>query len=334
MTRRDTAPARRRWQLGRSRRGRGAIAAAALAVAGVGCGGGSETPDAAVVPEPLWWQPKLGEVKDWDIQLNMPFDLSAPRKMYVLDLWEAVPLTMLLEYGGGETVSVPPGKLAGRITELHARTPPAIVICYVQTGILEKGRPDEPKFMALPDTTRGNEVPPNLAGTPSGVFLNTSAASRAAWAPLMFKRFDLARQIGCDGIAPAHNDVSTYTNTGLTIESTDTSSWYTEIATQGHQRMLSTGMLGGEGLSSLYDDLAATFDWLLVERCAEFDTCDAARPFINLEKPVLAVEYTTSSDDPPVEQNDVICLKQGGFITEGLLKDLPLSGAVRTPCEP
>src|ERR1051325_10200690 len=94
-----------------------------------GCGGGSSKPPVdASDPGPKWWQPKIGEVKNWDIQLTAPFDVSAPRVMYDLDLWAVVPSPTMLDYGAGEPVMVPAGKLAGTIAQLHARTPSTIVI--------------------------------------------------------------------------------------------------------------------------------------------------------------------------------------------------------------
>src|SRR3954451_7072676 len=108
--------------------------AAALATALVGCGGSGpgNTTDGGTdgPPVPAWWQPKVGEVKNWDIQISSTagaVDVSAPRLMYDLDLWAVVPAPTTISYDDGTSVTVPPGALAGMIAQLHARTPSTIV---------------------------------------------------------------------------------------------------------------------------------------------------------------------------------------------------------------
>src|ERR1700759_4663614 len=106
-------------------------AAAALVIGLAGCGGGGHSnpgTDAggesgidAMLPPP-WWQPKVGEAKNWDIQLSGAIDVSTPRLMYDLDLWSLVPSQMTLDYGDGQPVTVPKGALPETITQLHALT--------------------------------------------------------------------------------------------------------------------------------------------------------------------------------------------------------------------
>lgn len=323
-------------QSGRAWRGIGRPVAAALAIGLAGCGGGGHTTQPDAMVGPTWWQPKVGEAKNWDIQLSGTIDVSTPRVMYDLDLWSLVPSKATLDYGDGAPVMVPVGAQAGTIAQLHARTPAAIVICHVETGALEMGRPDAGKF---PAAVIGGTVP----GLPMAHFLDVSAAGRAKWSSIMFKRFDLARQIGCDGVEPAHNDVAAFTGTGFTIKPEESYSWYAEVATQGHLRMLSTGMKNGDETAGQVDTSADKFDWLMTERCGEFMTCDAARPFINLGKAVFAIDYDHDSGDdstvpptPPKPQGSAgVCMQQGlAMIADGLYKDVLLTSAVRTQCEP
>lgn len=322
----------------------GSTRVAALAIGWAACGGGGgggggRPPDVDAPMGPTWWQPKLGQAKDWDIQLSAKpgdVDVSAPRLMYDLDLWALVPSPTMLDYGDGQpAVMVPAGALAGTIAQLHARTPSTVVICHVETGALEMNRPDAGKF---PAAAIGGDVP-DLA---MAKFLDLRKTSRMAWQAVMFKRFDLARQIGCDGIEPSHNDVGIYTS-GFNIPTEDTYSWYTEIAKQGHDRMLSTGMKDADLIAGAVDGGAAAFDWLMIERCGEFMTCDFARPFINLNKAVFAIDYNIDSGDPstdpptpPAPQSAAgVCLQQRmAMIDDGLYKDVALTKAVRTPCEP
>lgn len=321
-------------------------AVTALAIGLAGCGGGSKNPavdaggDAAIdaMPPPPWWQPKVGEAKNWDIQLSGTtgaVDVSTPRLMYDLDLWALVPTATTLDYGDGTPVTIPAGALAGTIAQLHARTPATIVICHVETGALETNRPDAAKF---PKAAIGGAVP----GLPLGKFLDISEVGRTKWMSIMFKRFDLAKQIGCDGVEPAHNDVASYIS-GFTIPTEESYSWYAEVAKQGHMRMLSTGMKDGDLLGGQIDMEADKFDWLMTERCGEFELCDNARPFINLQKAVFAIDYNFDSGDdsvvPPVapkpQGSALVCMRQGlSMIADGLYKDVPLTKAVRTQCEP
>jgi hypothetical protein len=268
----------------------------------------------------------VSEVKNWDIQLSGTIDVSMPRLMYDLDLWALVPAQTMIDYGDGAPVTVPAGALAGKIAELHARTPKTMVICHVETGALEMNRPDANKF---PTGVTGDPVP----GLATARFLDVSATGRAKWASIMFKRFDLARQIGCDGIEPAHNDVASYIS-GLSISSEDSYSWYAEVARQGHMRELSTGMKDGDLLGGQLDASDDKFDWLMIERCGEFQTCDAVMPFLTLHKAVFAIDYNRDVDGN-VQGSTTVCQNQRTpGIADGIFKDVALTSATWTSCSP
>src|SRR5215467_14479801 len=111
--------ARDAWQMDQRRGAAVAGAAAALAIALIGCGGGNGTTFDAGIDQPApppWWQPKVGEAKNWDIQLSTAagaIDVSTPRLMYDLDLWAVVPSPMTIRYDDGTSVMVPAGAHAG-----------------------------------------------------------------------------------------------------------------------------------------------------------------------------------------------------------------------------
>jgi hypothetical protein len=331
-------------------RGRALGFAVGAAVVLAGCGSTpSNLPDAGGPVPPVVWQPKPGDAPNWDIQLAAPFDVSAPRTMYDLDLWSLVPAQTTLDYGDGAPVTVPAGELAGTIAELHARTPPAIVICYVETGVLDLQRPD-PDAVKFPgydaDRTKipDNPDPPSPgsvigwnAGAPGLRFLDTGQAGGTNVAAIVFKRFDLAVQIGCDGIDTAHDDTGQLA-TGFTITSDDAFSWHTQIAQEGHTRKLSTGMRGIR--PELTSAGANQFDWLILERCGEQSqtdpgTCDAlARPFLNAQKDVFAIEYNVADDGTSQAAATVCQPQRDATITDGLYKNFPPSGdaTVRQEC--
>ncbi|MGE0550985.1 MAG: endo alpha-1,4 polygalactosaminidase [Kofleriaceae bacterium] len=309
-------------------------------------------------PAPLWWSPKPGEAKNWDIQVGEPFDIAESRVMYTLDLWDVVPAATTMEYGDGDPVAVPAGSLATAIAELHARMvdgKPTIVICRVSTGAIDLGEPDArkfPGFEASPPDRPDLPAPGSVIGwstfdsdgmttNPSQRYLDISATNRDMWSALVFKRLDLAKQIGCDGVAPTYNDVPPNPNVptdpgdaGFAFPIQDMTSWYASVAEQAHARELSVGMVGGYLYIGQTDELDDDFDWLMIERCGEFEFCDNARPFITSMKPVFAIDYPTDEFGDP-QSTETVCGRQGlALLNDGLIKDLALSSALRAPCVP
>lgn len=333
----------------------GALAVMAGSIGGGACGGGgNDQPDAGggpvdAPPPPPWWQPKIGTVKNWDIQLVAPIDLSTPRVMYDLDLWSVVPAATTLDYGDGAPVTVPAGTLATAIAQLHATTPPTKVVCHFDTGMLDLSLPDAPKFPGyhanpamIPD-----QAPPEpgsaigwRVGATQKRWLDLRTASRAAWTPILFKRFALAKQIGCDGIDTDGNSAGGTSDpaglTGFAITAGDSLTWFTAIATEGHKQELSTGMRDGDSLASQIDANADNFDWEIIERCGEpgFEDCGVTRPFVNEQKAVFAIDYDHDLVGDP--QTSVgVCQAQGqAMIADGIFKDFPPSAKVRTQCQP
>lgn len=331
---------------------RGSLVALVIA----GCGGGSSTPDAAppdaivdAPPPPPWWEPRPGEARDWDVQLHAPFDTAAAHTMYMLDLWALVPAPTTIDYGDNDPVAVPAGALAGTIATLHARTPPAIVTCFVETGMLDLGAPDARKFPGYEASPPNNPTAPkagsvigwSLDGEPvTDRFLDLRAAARATWGPLMTKRIELAKTIGCDAVVGDHNDTAfaggvTGNLAGFMYTLDDQNAWYREVATETHDRKMSAGMKDAAEAPNQADDLAPVFDWILIQRCAEYDDCDTARPFINLHKAVFAIDYDINQAAGTGIAPSIACPRQlAAMIADGLVKSDALDATVRTQCLP
>lgn len=317
-----------------------------LGVVGAGCDNGKmhlhpeSGPD---VPDVRWWQPKPGETRDWDMQIRAPFDVSAERSMYVLDLWSLVPSATMLDYGDGAPVTVPAGALAGKIAELHARANRPVVICHVAMGAIRLSDPDAMKFPGYAASPPDRPDPPaagSLIGystldtlEPDERFVDLRTASRATLSALMEKRLDLAKMIGCDGVEPdkVHNAQS---DPGWTISPTEQTSWFTDIAREAHERELSVGMKNGHTLAGQVDTLASRFDWMMIERCGEYQDCDQVRPFINLRHAVFAIDYTTDIDGLPQTSNGLCQEQTLAMIQDGIIKDPALSSASRQQCVP
>jgi len=293
---------------------------------------------------PPWWRPTLGMAKDWDIQLQAPYELTMRQTMYDLDLWAVTPATTI-DYGDGMPVTVPAGSQAGKIAELHARG--VKVVCYFDTGAIRLTDPDAPKFPGFSATAPDRPNPP-AAGSVIGWsatdkeldrrFLDLRAASRALWTKYMWKRFDLAMQIGCDGVDGASN-YSIYETmdepaSGFPATVSDQVTWYQEVVKQAHDRLMAAGMRGGEDLPSLVDTLAPDSDFMFIERCGEVGGCDKARPFIQLQRAVFAIDYVTSEEGNPNLRALVCQNQQRAQIAEGLIKDDKVTGDFRDPCTP
>jgi hypothetical protein len=290
-------------------------------------------------PPPPWWQPELGTVKDWDIQLVDPIDVSATRTMYLLDLWSLVPSAQMLDYGDGMPVTVPIGTNPGTIAELHARG--VKVICHVDTGVLDLTAPDAMKFPGYEAMPPDDPDPPasgSVIGwtvdplTPDVRFLDLNAAGRAMWTKYMFERFDLAKTIGCDGVDAASNEIGITATGFTTLNAADQFSWYDDIAKELHDRELSAGMHNGSTISDLIDHGSEEFDWLLIERCGE-DDCSTTRPFIEKRRVVFAVDYETNFDGDPNNEDGLCQRQQQAQISEGLVKDFPPSKNKRRQCQ-
>ena len=325
------------------------LAFAWIAVLGLGLGGCDDGkhhlhPEAGTGP--VWWRPAVGTAKDWDIQLATPYELTMRSTMYDLELWAVTP-AKTIDYGDGMPVQVPAGPLAGKIEELHARD--VKVVCHLETGAIRLTDPDAKKFPGAAAAMVPDRPDPPDAGSVVGYsvddnhldvrFLDIRAASRPLWTKYMWKRFDLAQQIGCDGIDTDHN-YSIYVDSmdrpisGFSIAVNEQVSWYQEIAAQAHMREISVGMRNGYQLPSLIDVAAPDFDFMFIDRCGEIGDCDMTRPFINLQRVVFAIDYVTSELGTPNFPAGICQTQQRAQISEGLIKDDAISSAMRMQCTP
>jgi hypothetical protein len=308
-----------------------------------GCKPDPFRPDAG----PPWWKPAPGEYADWDIQLAAtPFDISAARAMYVIDLWDAVPAPTALDYGDGTPLTVPAGAHATAIADLHARTPPAIVVCHVATGAIRLDDPDAAKFPGYAGGAPPNRPTPPAADsvigwsrTPADAderFIDIrSGAQRATVAALIGKRIELAKTIGCDAIAARHNDMIAYEGQdghGFDkISYVDYVSWTTELATRAHDGTpISIGQADGTTLS--IDDTSRRFDFMIEQRCGERQDCDQTKPFANKAKAVFEIEYDLDEVGAP-NNTATVCgeLAQAGSI-DGIVKTATLDSSSYTRC--
>lgn len=293
-------------------------------------------PDAYVIP---WWTPAPGETSSWDIQLSAPYDTAAAHGMYILDLFAVSP-GGALTYADSSTVTVPAGPLAGTIEALHAREPRPVVICRVDTGTINLTDPDASKFPGYAASPPDNPAPPAAGSVigwsaymqPMRRFLDSRPAARMQWFPLILARYDHAKAIGCDGIIPDGND-TVREDTGFVAVFDEQRALYVESAAAVHERELSAGMRGAYTLGGETDELVDDYDWLLAERCAEFQTCDFVRPFTNEDQAVFSIDHPRDEATMEGVSLSTMCSDYDRYaIEDGLHKDFALSSAYRMEC--
>ncbi len=212
-------------------------------------------PPALQPATPSLWRPKVGATFDWleDSSLeNLP---ASRRDIYIVDAFDVT---------------------AATIASLHKQG--ARVICYVNVGAWEDWRSDKNNF---PESILGNDYE---GWEGERWFDSTSPALK----PLIQKRFDLAKQKGCDSI-DADNMNSYEHATGFSITANDQIAYNIWLASEAHKRGMSIGL---KNSAELMKRLLPSFDWALIEDCADQGWCADFRPFTAAGKAVFQVEYT------------------------------------------
>jgi hypothetical protein len=252
-------------------------------------GGATPIPDAGTNPTdasttdangaPAIWHPKPGT--SWQWQLSGTLDTSLQVAMYDIDLFVNAPST---------------------IASLKSRG--IAVICYVDAGSWEPGRPDSDAF---PSAVIGK----TMDGWPDEKWLDVRATSVR---DLIAKRFDVAAQKGCDGVEP--DNVDGYTNTtGFPLTAADQLAFNRFLADAAHARGLSVALKNDLDQVA---DLVDRFDFAVNEQCFQYSECDLLTPFIKAGKAVFEVEYGTSS------LVSSVCPKASALDFDTLIKNLDL----------
>lgn len=199
------------------------------------------------------WVPAPGTTWQW--QLSGRIDRSVKAEMYDIDLFDAS---------------------AATVATLHRRG--RHVVCYLDAGSYEPGRPDAASYLAA---VRGAEV----EGWPGERWVDIRRLN--VLGPILKRRLDLCRRKGFDGVEP--DNVDAYANdSGFPLSSADQLRFNRYVAAAAHARGLSVG------LKNDLDQVRALqphFDWALSEQCFQYDECDALRPFTRAGKAVFIAEY-------------------------------------------
>lgn len=202
-----------------------------------------------------------GPDETWQYQLQGRIDTSVAAGIYDVDLFDTP---------------------AAVVDELHraGRT----VICYLNAGAVEEGRPDTAD---IPADVRGAE----LADWPGEYWLDIRRTD--VLEPFLAARFDLCRDKGFDGVEP--DNVDGYTHpTGFPLTADDQLAFNRMLARLAHERGLTVGLKNDLDQVA---ELAADFDFAVNESCAGYDECDVLEAFTAQGKPVLHVEYDLELDE-------------------------------------
>jgi hypothetical protein len=248
-------------------------------------------PAAAPAPTPpsatgrSWWVPAPRTTWQW--QLTTPVDQSVAAQMFDIDLFD---------------------NAASVVAALHAKG--SKVVCYLDAGTYEPGRPDSSSF---PAAVLGKELP----DWPGERWLDVRRLDLLG--PIMQKRMDLCAQKGFDAVEP--DNIDGYANdSGFPLTSADQLAYNRYLADQAHARGLSIG------LKNDLDQVTAlqpNFDWAINEQCFQYNECNALVPFSSAGKAVFVTEYDLATSS--------FCSKAQGLGFMAMRKHLSLD-AYREPC--
>lgn len=219
---------------------------------------------------------------------DYPPDLSIDAQIYAVDLFETPQAS---------------------IDQLHAAGKK--VICYLNTGSWEEYRPDAADFQA-------EIIGKDYEGWAGEKWLDISRYER--FAVILEKRFDLARQKGCDGI-DADNMQNYSEDTGFAISAQDQLTYNRWLSEQAHKRGMAIGLKNDPEQAV---KLLAWFDWALIEDCSLYGWCGDLLPFVDAGKTVFQLEYTDT-----YTSTTQFCRGAQAHRFSGLLKNRELDGWVQ-----
>ena len=155
------------------------------------------------------------------------------------------------------------------------------VICYIDTGVWEAGRPDDSKFPGVQNYGIAYTGDPQYAGVNvlGSVDKGWNSGGQAnRWldirridilAPIMKARIQMCKDKGFDSIEP--DEMVNYTNSpGFPLTYAHQLAYNKAVASWAHEIGISIGLKDDHEQAH---DLANDFDWMLDEECWAFDEC-------------------------------------------------------------
>lgn len=202
---------------------------------------------------------------------------------------------------------------AATVSALHAQN--TKVICYIDVGTYEPGRPD---LNLIPANAIGNGV----SGWPGEKWLNIADISGLT--PMVTSRMQMCKNKGFDAIEP--DNIDGYTNnTGFPLTAAHQIAFNKFLAETAHSLGLSIGLKNDVDQTT---QLQPYFDWALNEECNRYSECDTMAPFTQANKAVFNAEYI---DDGQTTAK--FCSKDAAAHINGVLFNLDLDGSTYQPCK-
>jgi hypothetical protein len=201
-----------------------------------------------------WWQPS-GEL-NWQMQFTGKIDKSVAAAAYDIDAFETS---------------------SALVAKLHALG--RHVACYIDAGSWENFRPDADRY---PASVKGK----TMDGWPDERWLDIRQID--VLAPILDDRIAICAAKGFDAVE--FDNVDGYSNkTGFPLTADDQLGFDRWLADSAHGAGLAVGL---KNTPSLAAQLEPKFDFSIVEQCVEYSECGSFKPFLDVDKPVLDIEYS------------------------------------------
>jgi hypothetical protein len=265
-----------------------------LSLGGSGGGGGAGSTGGDGGPSSGHWVPAAGTTFFWDL-VNTPPDNSRNVGAYDIDGF---------------------GNDAAEVAALHAQG--KRVVCYMDAGTYEPGRPDSSQF---PAALLGSDV----VGWPGEKWLDIrpGGPNYATLQSIMSARFAQCQMKGFDAVEP--DNIDSYANSaGFNATAADQLTYDEWIATTVHG--LGLAVFQKNDLDQV-PQLIGDFDGILDEECNKYTECTSLAPYSAAHKPVWDAEYT---DDG--ETTAMFCVGDVSAAIVGALYSTALDGSVFQPC--
>ena len=203
---------------------------------------------------------------------------------------------------------------AAEVAALHAMG--KHVICYVDVGTWEPGRPDQNSF---PAGLLGNDV----QGWPGERWLDVrpSGPSYAHLQAIMTARFQMCSQKGFDAVEPDNMDSFDGNNPGFPTTASDQATYDEWVASTVHSFGMAVFQKNDPSQAAI---LEPYFDGALDEQCNEYSECASFQPYLAGGKPVLNAEYDLSTSQ--------FCGADDDAGIMGAVYGLNLDGSEYQPC--
>jgi hypothetical protein len=238
----------------------------------------------------LRWTPSKDTTFYWDLS-NAPPDNTKNVGAYDIDGWN---------------------NSASEVTTLHAKG--LKVVCYMDVGTYEPGRPDSADF---PASLKGQAV----QGWPGEVWLDVrpSGPNYATLQSIMLARFKVCQSKGFDAVEPDNMD--SYENSpGFSTSASDQLTYDEWVAQTVHG--LGLAVFQKNDLDQI-PTLLTYFDGILDEQCNEYSECGSLSPYTSANKPAWNAEYSGGT---------TFCSADVSAGIVGALFSVNLDGSVFQPC--